>query len=284
MAQGDPDVRVFGGVADEGGRYEEGSCRQEGVGVLGGKPVGADRLEVGPVEPVAGGEVVADGVGGDVRHRVLGGDVLARPADDEGEFEFPVVLLTERGQLDVVVRAADRAGRAEEDVRDAAADPLVHHPLGVRAGLLGRGAVHALLLGGDQVHHVLAVVGAALQDLAGLDGGEDAQVGEGVPGVGGLLGKVDQAREEGLPVLDDRAHGQGQVGQVTYPGPDDQAREDPGAVPEGAEGEGSGVGGESVGHGRSPRTAGGLPSTLGSAGAGRKWRSAMPAIRGPEAV
>ena len=183
-------------VPGEGRGDQERAGGEEGGGVLGREPVGADRLQVAPVDQRPGGDVVADRVAGHVLERVLRGQVAGGPPDHRGQLELPVVVGAALGEDDLVVGAGQRARQAGEHVRAPGGGPLVHHRLGPGAHLLLRDvgvvAGHRLVgaaLGHHDVDHVRPVVGAALQDLPGSDRAADVQVGEVGP-VGCVVGVV----------------------------------------------------------------------------------------------
>ena len=88
------------------------------------------------------------------------------------------MLLAPGWEHDVVIRSGDRARGAEEDVGLAGGDAVVHDARTERERLLGRERPALRLLGDDQVDHVPAVVGAALEDLAWMEGCKRGQLGQ----------------------------------------------------------------------------------------------------------
>ena len=86
------------------------------------RPEGVVRLALGPLAAAldleeAFGDVVADGVAGDMVQCVGFGYVLCFCADDDGEFDFPVQLGRAARLLHVVSRTAQAVVGLDEDDR-----------------------------------------------------------------------------------------------------------------------------------------------------------------------
>ena len=84
------------GSGDLVGRDQLGADRGEGVERLAGHPLLARLVEL----PVAGRDVVADRVAGDVLHRLLDRDVPPAAADDHDQLGLVVDLVADRRQDD----------------------------------------------------------------------------------------------------------------------------------------------------------------------------------------
>ncbi len=194
------DLQV-GGVRHEGRRDEVGAERREARRVLAAQPVGADLRHVLAEDQLTGGQVVGDGVRGDVRERLLGADPVGGPADDRGQFQLPVRLLAPRGQDHVVVGAGDRGRQADEHVRLVLGRTAVHHRGDLHPCFLRRARVVRGAMGQSQVDHVLPVVGAGLQHLARLDRRQDPQAVQRAPVPRALVRQAVQDCERLVPVL-----------------------------------------------------------------------------------
>ena len=109
------------GVGHLVGRDQLGPDGREGVERLAGHPLLARLVEL----PVAGRDVVADGVAADVLARILRGDVPPAPADDDHQLGLVVHLVADPGQDDRVA-VADQGGRilAEEHRLRGTGTPL----------------------------------------------------------------------------------------------------------------------------------------------------------------
>ena len=132
------------------------------------EPVGAELRQVAAPHPLARGDVVDDRVADDVRQRVGDGYPPCGPADDRGKLQLEVVLARAFGQHHVVVRAAHRGHDAGEDVRLTGRGSLVLQPADLGSDLLVATSVAGLAVRDGKVHHVGAVVCAALEDLPRL--------------------------------------------------------------------------------------------------------------------
>ena len=106
-------------------------------------------------------------------------------------------------QGEVVRGGCDRRREADEEVRRSLARALIHHGGRLGAYLLSILAGVAVCHG--QVDHVLAVVGAGLQDLRRFNRGKDLDAGQRQACL--LTGRCGQSVEltfGGFPVLDQR--------------------------------------------------------------------------------
>src|SRR5699024_2731101 len=163
---------------------------------LAAVPVGADVFHVLAEYEVTRGDVVDDGVTGDVIKGILASHPERFPTDHYGQLQLPVVHLAVGRQNERYVVADDARGQTDEEVGLTVHGPIVHQ-LGRELASFFDCAIAVLRhSGGDQFDHVLTVVRTRLQHLTRLDRrGEDNLV-QRTPGTNGAFGE----RAEAIPV------------------------------------------------------------------------------------
>ena len=104
-----------------------GSERGEGVVALALEPVELERIVPADIE-IAGGDVVDDGVTGDVVERLRERDAASALADHRGELDLPVELRGFRRHADRIIGPDHRVPQLEEHVRLALGLGGEHRP------------------------------------------------------------------------------------------------------------------------------------------------------------
>ncbi len=228
---GDSGLLTDGAVVDEDRLAEEGRERgaEEPVGVVLEAALGADRVAIGPDEPLGdvglaragdedGGVAVGVGVrdvakGGGVHPRVVGGERGFRQRELHLAGEQAAVDLAggEAGEVGAVVEPArlgdDRPALvADDDPRQLVDQPVVRvgvdgvgglgEPPALRLGGAGDGAVAAVGLADDVADGGVVVVGLLLAahvvgPLAVLDAMDAGEDEDAPPAVGGLVEDIE---------------------------------------------------------------------------------------------